>query len=307
MSEEQTVNVAGDANPEATLAGFATIIRAGLGDLVAEERGPVGGYEWTWNRRGVWVLRAGELLTVEPHLVGPAGRWQFGAAALTNPDLVLLFLRLSDALPEHAPAFRNAGRVYGRSQPVAAAGRPGSTPVLLRRDGRVGDGLHRLVTPDGQPVVVSDRGGDLVRVLPDGRMGSLSVPPFGHLPPEEGVPALLHDQPGVLDCEMLDGTTVRTPIAAGLDAIPAFVGAAAAGLDSLAGLAADVRSVAAGWQPGTAVTDYVGAAQKSAAGGEVGGVRDPGGAAAVGPAPAAAGPDPAPPVAAPVGGVVPGA
>ena len=200
------------------IGAFAQAIREVLGRHVNENHDPTSGYQWTWTQRGVWTLAVGGILTTEPVVRGPGGRWRLASTAIGQADLVVLMLHLAGALPDgvEAPRPPARGGVYAAAAVTSPAAvkqaaqavrvdEPGAAlptggndvagyPVTLTPNGPPQGPLQHVVTPGGCSAVIRlDQETRLSEPVHGDRMGVLVVPPApADRHPGGTIPAVLY-------------------------------------------------------------------------------------------------------------------
>lgn len=216
-----TPEIGGTAQPDTLvnrptdreLAAFVGAITRALGAHVNYDFEPASGHQWTWVHQGLWTLSVGGLLTVEPHLQGPPGRWRMSATSIGQADLVVLMLQLAGGLPGNTgrrtpPA--DAGTAVADIPPAAAVavhylpGQPtwasgdGGTTIELHPDGPVRGTTQGVITPSGQRALVNLYGETrFAEPLGDRRMGVAVVAMMPRdRPPTAPIPARLYAPPG---------------------------------------------------------------------------------------------------------------
>jgi hypothetical protein len=193
------------ATPEADVADFAAVIRDAFGDVVDEQHGPAGGYQWRWSNRGLWKISAGAVLDPQPFVEGPAGYWKIAKADRTGAEYALQVLAGAGALPpgvappagtfygsRHVQLRQGVramvrGRLYNATGPILE-----HEPVELIPQGpRQGD-LQHIIAPGGSPAVLNVAGATFIVALESGRMGVVVVEGFAGLAEDAPIPAKLY-------------------------------------------------------------------------------------------------------------------
>ncbi len=231
-----TTTVDGPHPPSpAEITAFADAIRRALGvEGVVESHTPSDGYRWTWVRRGVWTLAVGGILTTEPVLRGPSGVWKLHNTAITQADLVVMMLRLAEALPAQGDTARPpASGVYGVARAVNGPARADTRPpvpevvaprlhplgalvdrVELTPRGPVHEGIQPVWLPSGRPGMVDLRQEcRLVDYLNGGPVVIVVAAPPADRDERDEIPAVLYrpESGGPFTCQAPPVAAVQPP------------------------------------------------------------------------------------------------